>query len=322
MKSINWKYWTPTLFALLFLLPGLWAQNPVVVSANLSARNITVGDSVFLRIQVHGSSGTKVSPISLQPLEQLSDLEILDPGSLDTLSHAGTLVHEQRIKLTAWDSGYYQVPAIDITYFDANGLRGQARSKPIDLQVRLFQEEGEAIRPINPIIEEPLTLEDALPYLGGLAVVLILIGLVWYLRRRSRAGQEIAPAPPPLPPHELALQRIRALEAQQLWQKGELKAYYSALSYLLRAYLEGRFAFPALEYSTSEIMREVKKMNWDSQLEHGAAKLLQTADLVKFAKAIPEAPLHEQCMQEAVRFVEATRPVLEISDDEEKEVSA
>lgn len=322
MKSINWKFWTFTLIAQLLLLSGLWAQNPVVVSANLSAHNITVGDSVFLRIQVHGSSGTKVSPISLQPLEQLSDLEVLDPGSLDTLSHAGTLVHEQLIKLTAWDSGYYQVPAIDITYFDANGLQGQVRSKPIDLQVRLFQEESEAIRPINPIIEEPLTLEDALPYLVGLVVILSLIGLVWYVRRRSRLKREVEPAPPLLPPHELALQRIRALEARQLWQKGELKTYYSELSYLFRAYLEGRFEFPALEYSTSEIIQEGKKMNWDLQLEHGAAKLLQTADLVKFAKAIPEAPIHEQCMQEAVRFVEATRPVIEISDDEEKEVSA
>lgn len=305
---------------LLCLWAAGWAQNPVVVSANLSERSITVGDTVFLRIQVHGAQGTRVQPLNLKPLERVSNLEVLQAGQWDTLHHAGALVHQQRIQLTAWDSGYYQLPALEVAYLDLTGVPGTSESKPIDLQVRLLSEDSEPIRPIHGIVEEPLTLEDFLPFLGGLAMLLLLAGLVWYFWRRRQVADKQAQEEPSLPPYELAVQRLRKLREQQLWQRGEVNSYYSELSYILRAYLEARFAFPALESSTSDILRESRKQRWESGMEARVLHVLQTADLVKFAKAEPGAEEHERCLLEAEEFVERTRPVLP-ETDEEKEVS-
>src|SRR5690606_36027720 len=142
--------------------------------------------------------------LDLRPLEKISNLEVMDAGQWDTLHHAGALVHHQRIQLTAWDSGYYQLPALELAYVDPSGVSGRSESKPVDLQVRLLTEDGEPIRPIHGIVEEPVTLEDFLPFLGGLAILILLGVLIWYFRRRQRLAELQAQVEPPMPPYELA----------------------------------------------------------------------------------------------------------------------
>jgi hypothetical protein len=50
-------------------------------------------------------------------------------------------------------------------------------------------------------------------------------------------------------------------------------------------------------------------------------EILRSADLVKFAKALPEAEENEAAYEAAWQFVEQTKPVEEIPDEEDEEAS-
>ncbi|MEL6140324.1 MAG: hypothetical protein AAFU67_01760, partial [Bacteroidota bacterium] len=120
-----------------------------------------------------------------------------------------------------------------------------------------------------------------------------------------------APPPRPKTPYELALERLNELEGKKLWQAGEVKMYYSELSYILRAYLEDHFKIPALESTTRQIdraLQERKQLNDTQRAE--LSELLQLSDLVKFAKAEPADDLHQRDLERVRNFVEdmATQP--------------
>src|SRR5262249_46017098 len=83
-------------------------------------------------------------------------------------------------------------------------------------------------------------------YLAGAALAALLaLALGWrWLRRRRRA---VAAALSPRPPHEIAVDALRALRARRLPEAGEFKEFYSALSDIVRRYLEDRFQVRAPE---------------------------------------------------------------------------
>ena len=47
---------------------------------------------------------------------------------------------------------------------------------------------------------------------------------------------------------------IVTLEKKELWQKGEIKAYYSELTDIARNYIEEAIEIPAMESTTSELI--------------------------------------------------------------------
>ena len=110
------------------------------------------------------------------------------------------------------------------------------------------------------------------------------------------------------PSHELALQQLEELEQQQMWQNGEVKGYHTALTYIVREYLENRYGIQALEQTTDEILAQLRVRDFDLALSQKLGDVLQTADLVKFAKAQPTAEFHAQAMTYARSFILETKP--------------
>lgn len=76
---------------------------------------------------------------------------------------------------------------------------------------------------------------------------------------QSKKAPEGRRAEKPLLPHELALQKLVALQQQKLWQKGDVKPYQSELTFIIREYLENRFNIQALESTTDEIVQNLPK---------------------------------------------------------------
>ncbi len=149
--------------------------------------------------------------------------------------------------------------------------------------------------------------------LCGGAALLLLIVLVLVLRKRKNAVT-LAPVPVvPLSPHEWALRQLEVLQKQQMWQNGQVKGYHSALTHVVREYLEKRYGISALEQTTDEILAQLRRHGFDASLAQKLADVLQTADLVKFAKAQPTAEFHEQAMAYARSFILETMPAAPVA---------
>src|SRR5207245_506058 len=63
-----------------------------------------------------------------------------------------------------------------------------------------------------------------------------------------------APSAPRRPPHEIAAAELERLRGRRLVEHGAFKEYYSALSDIVRRYLEDRFKLRAPEMTTEEFL--------------------------------------------------------------------
>jgi hypothetical protein len=74
----------------------------------------------------------------------------------------------------------------------------------------------------------------------------------------------------------------------------------------LRGYIEERYSIPALERTTDELLHALRVSPLSPEQYQMLANMLRTADLVKFAKAVPTPSENEQLLQAARDLIRAT----------------
>ena len=145
--------------------------------------------------------------------------------------------------------------------------------------------------------------------------------IVWYVRNKWQGrGREVKPAPK-LPPHVIAIKALEELRNRKLWQNGKHKLYYSTLTEILRLYIEGRWAVGALEMTSDEIISALRDVDIKHDSRSNLISILRTADMVKFAKALPEAEENEQLFNYAYYFVENTKSVAAEHNEEKRDIT-
>jgi len=128
---------------------------------------------------------------------------------------------------------------------------------------------------------------------------LVLSG--WWLYRRRRKG------PPALLPDEWALRELDRLTLPSAASEGAVERFHTEISDVVRRYLELRFRLPALEQTTVEFFEAVRQSPHMNIPEQAILRdFLEHCDLVKFARARPEAPECQNMVAMARRFVEQT----------------
>jgi hypothetical protein len=74
-----------------------------------------------------------------------------------------------------------------------------------------------------------------------------------------------------------------------------------------------------MEMTSDEIIEAMRSVELPQKSSMDLTEILRDADLVKFAKAMPEAEANEAAYTMALNFVEQTMPQPEEEDDEKKE---
>ncbi|MDO9339365.1 MAG: hypothetical protein Q7T72_02410, partial [Bacteroidales bacterium] len=140
----------------------------------------------------------------------------------------------------------------------------------------------------------------------------LLGALVWlairFIRKLKKPKTGVETVIDPDPAHIIAFRELEKLREEQLWQKGEIKYYYTKLTEILRQYLENRFRVFSLELTTVETLAALVKSGFKKDGSYNQLKTVLTgADLVKFAKYNPEPPENESHFQNSWDFVLATK---------------
>ncbi len=293
---------------------GFWAigvsylLGQISVVATLDSTDLLIGDQVQLHVDVEHEADVTLERIDLSALDSLKGLEVVKASPLDTLAANR---FRQNITLTSFDSGYHFIPRIPIQYLQS-GQRKYAATNRLTLSVRTIPQDTITLAPIKSIEEEPVRLEDFFwIFVGALALGLITLVVLYFTRRARKVDTSVLPPPPKLPAHELALQQLKKLKGKQLWQQGLVKEYHSELTHIVREYLENRYDIQALEMTTDQILKQLKRLDFDGSWQGRLREMLQAADLVKFAKAEPPTNFHERMIEYAINFVETTKKIIE-----------
>ena len=108
----------------------------------------------------------------------------------------------------------------------------------------------------------------------------------------------------------VAFRELDRLKEEKLWEKGEVKAFYTRLTEITRHYMERQYGIPAMERTTEEILEAFRRANMeDNLLDEMLKDLLELADLVKFAKEDPLPVDNQTNLNNAHIFVQKTYPL-------------
>ena len=124
------------------------------------------------------------------------------------------------------------------------------------------------------------------PILLGIAVLVLLGLLAWYLWRRRRPRAIEAESVPLVPPRQRALERLAHARSAGYVERGELKPFYTEVTAALRAYLEAIEPQLGADLTTGELALHARRHGAPSMLLE-LIRILGRADLVKFARAQP-----------------------------------
>ena len=286
---------------LFFALIGTATAQNVEATAKVQDEQVAVGKPFALDLTLKVPYGTVVewNPFATDTLS--AQLDILKRGDLQRTADADSnIIVQQQLTLMTFDTGYIQVPGLQLSTLNAFTDPIQVYSSTIAVDTT------QAFRPLMPPIEHPVSMKEMFPWLLGL-LLLVIIGLaVWYVvkHRKPKTDENGEPVKgPTIPPYDKALGDLENLKEQKLWQAGKLKEYYSSLTDIAREYIEGQFQVNAVEMTTDDILKEVRDLHFEASLYGKLKSTMELADLVKFAKYSASALESDNAMTDMTDFV-------------------
>ena len=303
-----------------FSLVGSSAVAQVVVKAVPDSTHFRVGDKLRLKVEVTAPFGTR---IVTPKLPDTAAFALLSPVVVDTLNaklakpRADGNSRVRRLEtwyVSAYTDDTLTFPALPYAYTLEDGTADTALSTPFRIAVAAVPTDTALLRPILPIIEEPLSWIDYAYYSAAFLTLLTLFYLVylWWSHRQALAAERaVPPIAITIPPDIWALERLQRLANDPLV---DTKHYYVELSDILRRYTEQQLGLQVMEMTTDELLTSTAlptapfpptdATNSPLDCAHlftPLATLLRTADLVKFARAEPDSSTKTEHLQ-AIRL--------------------
>ncbi|CAA0197352.1 conserved hypothetical protein [Tenacibaculum maritimum] len=287
-----------------------FSQTPII-KAKIDTTSIRIGEQFLYQISVD-----KTKHVILPKLENLKGLEVVSESKTDTIKNS--LI--KKYILTGFDSGAFYIPQQQVFVknqaYLTDSLLINIATIPIDTtKIKKF--------PIKGIKGEPYQFIDFQQYLWWFIFAIICIGgILYYFIIKKKKGAEEIVIEPSIPPYEEAIQKLHQLDQKLLWQNNKVKRYYSELTEIVRAYIERELKIPALESTTDELINVLIDFNTTKSIEtteetiQKLKKLLQEADLVKFAKSKPLAHEIEDDRKNAENIVNYLKPKPIVVEDE------
>lgn len=291
-------------------------------TAILDTNTILIGDQIELNISVELNLNEEYNWPEFTD-SVYKKVEIISQSDLKEDTTENSKIISQQILLTCFDSGSYYLPPI---VFNKN-----KRTEGLLLNVNTIAiNDSSAMMDITPTkigTKDDYTAEEIeekekekkrkfWKRIAWIIGILILLFLIYYLIKKYKKGESIITKIKIIvPPHITALNKLQNLQKKKLWQKGELKEYYSELSLILREYTENRFNFQALELPTSEIIKHLKQL--DSEILSKLESVLRKADNIKYAKGQSIDKENIESMGLSVQFINETK-LIEKDDRDSK----
>jgi len=241
--------------------------------------------------------------------------EILEQSEIDTIlpledsPSEWDLIIEQSWEVTAWDSGYFIIPPIEI---------GDDKTSPLMIQV-IPTRTGNSpeLKPAADIVTIEWSLADRLkkaaPWILGIIGIAILGLLYIYVFKKfmSKRGVDLEKVAEVIPPHVTALKKLRLLEERKVWTKGEAKLFHVQLSEIIRTYLDSRFKISSLESTTREVAEMINSLDISQSDKSNLIMALKLGDKIKFAKYRAGYDDHTRVLSTCIAFVENTKETSE-----------
>ena len=299
---------------ILFVFPTLHAQEVKVVT---STKNIKIGEQIEYKISIQAPADAAVV---FPEGQTFGALEMVKTNPTDTLKEAGKFRLEKAYYLTQFDEGKYTIPQqkIQISHKDfyTDSLLVEVHNVAVDtLKQPLYD-----AKPIAEVTS-PSSSHLWLWIVGIVALLLTAAALYFFVFRKKKLSAEEERKK--LPPFERAIQDLKDLQNSKYLIESQHKAYYTRLTDIIKEYLEDEVHILAKESTTDELLAKINDLQQNGKLHLSAEtisnlkRVLQNADLVKFAKSKPSdnnAEYDRETIENVVIKTQEAIPVIQPED--------
>ncbi len=293
------------------------AQESSKVNAEIDTTNIKIGEQIQYKITVETDS---TDIVHFPEGQTFSPLETVDAIMMDTVKNKNKVILQRVYALTQFDSGAYTIPQQRIAINEQPFLTDSFRIKVTDVAVDTTKQKMFDIKPLIQVEKSYANVWKTVLWI--ILVLAIISGLLyWFFLRKKPLTEEEKEAL--LPPYDRALLELKKLENSRYLIQDEYKKYYSELTNIVRSYLEEDVNVSALESTTGqliaklEMLKDAGNLKLDDTTLIQFKNILQTADLVKFAKSKPSTSVAEQNRITVEQIVVKTHEALPEPTEEE-----
>lgn len=290
------------------------AQNAEKLKAWIEPEEVKLGQTFLLRIQIHRKQGDLVklpSSIGDEQVQQSGEIkrqqkldaqQIIEQIDIPLVALALDNVHTPALTLKIGKSDSLEVGAIPVQVQSAVDKKAQAADNAAPLDIQRFDP-----RPL---------------WFGAGLLLLALVFFAWRWWRKHRPAPKAAPAPPPRPAHELALEKLAKLEATDLIRRAAFDRFVDEASDILRWYLGERYGFSGLDRTSTELLAALENV-YDARLNPEQVRsILDSADMVKFARAESSAQACAALLTQIRQMIHTTKASVVEIEQEQRSLAA
>ena len=319
MKKITYL-----LFSLV-MLQGTFsaAANNTLINAKMDSTLLLMGKKTAIHVEVVQDKGQKGFFVN-EGVDTLNAfVEVSERLQADTTDLGNDRIQINRdIIVQSFDSGMYVIPAFKYVIGKDTFKSNELTLKVLPVKVDSLPN----IHDMKPVAEPPFFFSDYLPeflvkywWLIILVLVLIAAGFYAYFKWFKKGELPLRKKEKVIPPYDEAIMKLTQLKSEHLWEAGQEKEYFTRLTDILRNYIDRRFEINAMEMTSSQIIDVLRKNEETMPVNDLLSKILEMADFVKFAKMRPLPEDNEVAFQRALNFVNETKPVEVVPEEESAE---
>ena len=306
-------------YTFLLAFPMLYAQE---VKVETNTKNIKIGEQIQYKVSVETPADT---PVSFPDGQTFAPLEMVKTRAADTLRDGGKYRLVKEYYLTQFDEGKYTIPSQKIRinnkdYF-TDSLLVEVHTVAIDtLKQPLYD-----IKPIQEV-KKPFTSYGWILTIIAAVLLLLIVAFVYFVFIRKKKFPFLQ-TQKKLPPFDRAIQDLKELQNSKYLIQSQHKEYYTRLTDIVKAYLEEEVHILAKESTTDELLAKINllqekgKLNLNQETITNLKRVLQTADLVKFAKNKPSDDNAEYDRETIENVVIKTKEAIPLEPTDEQAIN-
>ena len=297
--------------------------NSQSVTASVESDSILIGKELNYTIDVNAE---KVENIIFPDSTSFVPFELISETKVDTLKQDNGFRFSKKYGITSFDEGDFIIPKIKIQIGDK---LFSTDSKKITVNLVEVDTSKQGLYDIKPAFDKfssieilKLSLKNNYPVI--LFMIFLVLTLFYFRSKIIEFFNPLLNIKPTLRPIELIKKRLSDLEKIKIDSGAEIKFFYSELTFALRSFFEKEVYDKALESTTIELilklnnLSEIKSFAITKDSLNKIEDIFKRADLVKFAKYLPEKSVIKNDLKTINEEVKLFSALLPEPTEEEK----
>ena len=303
-----------------FFYGGLYGQQIPEISIKTDTTKMRIGEQIKLSITTKTDT---LSFVDFPELKNLGSFEVVEGSMPDTLKKKPERILRKDYYLTAWDSGKYTIPPVNISIQDSiMPTDSIAGIEVLGVKLDTINQPAYGFKNIINIEGKDASKFKKKALSPWLLLLLLAIPLAYYFYKKRK---KIFSTKKVLTPYEKALQEWNKLKTEALWNRNQVGKHYFRLTHLLKEYIEKELKISAKEKISSELLQDLKKFRFENgeyfspSLMEKLEQTLRRADLAKYANIAPSTADIDVDIQVIKDFIESSHQVIsKIQEEKER----